>query len=285
MNWPEDDWPMPSAMPPPSRLLGGAELHVMVHHRLGSEAAKKSATLLVNFVDTPEAAKTLEMVLGSVDHLQRSSRLFGGPDGVKKLAAFLRPHKFSTLDAVLLMAGDGEIEARSAQVLVQAIRNVADGLVVIVDEDCPRWSGLRAISGFVRSEHATSAFAAASLARFLAALRTPLKFTDLDPDDIVHSFGSASEPALLVEAIYLGSEGQVKFANRIDAKLARASTNVTAFITATNMRFVGPAATALRAALNPDCAFTFQTPTGPALAPFLRGHLALLLAICRVDIS
>ena len=131
---------------------------------------------------------------------------------------------------------------------------------------------------------ATSAFAAASLSRFLAALRTPMKFTGLDPDDIVHSFGGASEPAVLVEGIYLGSDGKVKFSNEADAKLARTSTNVTAFITATNMRFVGPAATTLRAALGPDCAFTFQASANPALAPFMRGRIALLQLICRNDV-
>ena len=96
MNWPQDDWPMPSATPPPSRLLGGVELHVMVHHQEGSEEATQSATLLVNFDDTPEAIKTLETVLGSVEHVNRSSKLFSGPDGVTKLVAFLRPQKFST---------------------------------------------------------------------------------------------------------------------------------------------------------------------------------------------
>ena len=282
MNWPEDDWPMPRATPPSSRLLGGVELHVMVHRRAGSDLSTKSATLLVNFVDTSEATKTLELVLESVHHLQRSSRLFSGPDGVAKLAAFLCPFKFSTLDAVLLMAEDGQTEASSAQVVVLAIRKLADGLVVVVDEDCARWAGVRAVVGFVRSAHATSAFVAASLARFLAALRTPLEYTGLDPDDIVHSFGSASEPAALVEAIYLGSEGKVKFANEVDAKLARDSTNVTAFITATNMRFVGPATSTLRAALNPDCAFTFQAPMSPALKPLLQRHLAMLQLICRV---
>lgn len=283
MNWPQDDWPMPSATPPPSRLLGGVELHVMVHHREESEEATQSATLLVNSVDTPEAIKTLETVLGSVNHVKRSSRLFSGPNGVARLAAFLRRQQFSTLDAVLLTAGNEQIEAAVEQAVVDAIKKLADGLVVIVDDDCPRWAGLRAITGFVQSERATSAFAAASLARFLAALRTPLKFTDLDPDDIVHSFGSASEPAVLLEAIYLGSEGKVKFANRVDAKLARASTHVTAFITGSNMRFVRPAKTTLFAALNPDCAFTFHAPTSPALAPFLRGHVALLQLICRGD--
>lgn len=121
MNWPEDDWPMPSATPPPSRLLGGVELHVLIPRREGS-AAMKSATLLVNFVDTPEAIKTLETVLGSVEHVKRSSRLFSGPDGVTKLVALLRPLKFSTLDAVLLMSGDGDIEAASAQVLCRRLR-------------------------------------------------------------------------------------------------------------------------------------------------------------------
>lgn len=285
MNWPHDDWPMPSAAPPPRRLLGGVELHFLVHHQEGSEAPTKSATLLVNFVDTPEAIKTLETVLGSVEHVKRSSKLFRGPDGVTKLMAFLLRQNFSTLDAVLLMAGNGKTEATGERAVADAIRKLADGLVVIVDEDCARWAGLRAVSGFVRSAQATLAFAAASLARFLAALRTPLKFTDLDPDDVVLSFGSAREPAVLVEAIYLGSEGKVKFANRVDAKLARASTNVTAFVTASNMRFVGSAKTTLYAALNPDCAFTFQAPMSPALEPFLQRRLAMLQLLCRVRLA
>lgn len=134
----------------------------------------------------------------------------------------------------------------------------------------------------MRSAKEKSAFAAASLARFLAALRTPLKFTGLDPEDIVHSFGTACEPAALVEAIYLGSEGKVKFANKVDAKLARASTNVTAFITATNMRFGRPAKTTLHAALSPDCAFTFQAPIRSALAPYLQRRLAMPQLLCRV---
>lgn len=168
---------------------------------------------------------------------------------------------------------------------MQATKNLADGLVVIVDEDCPQWAGLRGVSGFMLSAHATSDFAAASLAQFLAALRTPLKFTGLDPDDIVHSFGSASEPAVLVEAIHLGSGGKVKLANAVDAKLARDSTNVTAIITATNMRFVGPATSTLRAALSPDCAFTFQAPMSPAIKPFLQRRLAMLQLICRVRVE
>ena len=136
MNWPQDDWPMPSTTPPPSRLLGGVELHVMVHRREGSEEATQSATLLVNFSDTPEAVKTPKTVLGSVEHVKRYSKLFSGPDGATKLVAFLRPHKFSTLDAVLLMAGNEKIEATGEQALVDAIRKLADGLVVVVDEDC-----------------------------------------------------------------------------------------------------------------------------------------------------
>ena len=281
MTWPHDDWPMPSTTPPPSRLLGGVELHVMAHRRQGSEAAR-SATLLITFVDTPAAAKTIEMVLGSVDHVQHSSRLFSGPDGVTQVASFLRPNKFSTLDAVLLLARNRDIETASAQLVVQAIRTLADGLVIVVDENCPRWAGLRAVTGFVRVEHARSAFGAAWLARFLAALRTPLKFTGLDPDDIVQSLGGANEPALLVEAIYLGLDGKVSFANKPDSKIARDSTNVTTFVTATNMRLVGPATSALRATLSRDCAFTVQAPTVPALAPFLQGPLAMFQLICHV---
>ena len=76
----------------------------------------------------------------------------------------------------------------------------------------------------------------------------------------------------------------MKFANNVDTTLAVAATNVTAIISATNMRFVGPVTSTLRAALSPDCAFTFQAPTSPVLAPFLREHVAMLLLICRVDL-
>lgn len=272
---------MPNTTPPASRLLGGVELHVMVHQRDKSDAARRSATLLVNFVDTVETGETLDMVLDSLDHVRHSSRLFSGANGVTKLLDFLRKKKFSTVDAVLLMTSNAPIEATSAQAVVQAIRTLADGLVVIVDEDCSRWAGLHGVSGFVRSAQTTSAFAAASLARCLAALRIPFKFIGPEPDDVIHSFGSASEPAVLLEAIYFGADGKVKFAHKGDAKQARAATNVTAIITATNMRFFGRATNTVRAALSAECQFTFQAPKSPTIAPLVRERIALLQLICN----
>jgi len=106
----------------------------------------------------------------------------------------------------------------------------------------------------------------------------------LDPDDISHSFGGASEPAVLVEAIYLSSDDKVKFANKVDVKLARVSTNVTAIITATNMRFAGPAKARLRAALSPDCAFRLQACTQAALAPFWHERIAMFRLISEPNL-
>ena len=109
--------------------------------------------MVVNFVDAAKTTRMLEMVLASVDYVQRSSRLFSATNGITKMAAFLRKRKFSTLDSVLLVAGNVQLEPTGAQAVVDAIKRMADGIVVIVDEDCPRRAGLRAIRGFVRSTH------------------------------------------------------------------------------------------------------------------------------------
>lgn len=278
MSNPLDAWPMPLTVP--SRpLLGGVEVHVLGHGG-GGDGQQRSTTLVINLSDTEGATRFFGSAVSSIVCECYAAHRFNGSDDVDRTNTFLRSLRFQSADAVIFVAGENDLGADKLQLVIDAVRTIGDGLLVVVDDDTEQWESLKNVSRFVRTAGVTTASTAGAVLRLLSGLREPDSFYGPLADDLVDRLGSASEPALLVEAVSQGNPVTLQFANEAERDLVRDTSDVCAVVTATNLRWLTQVRSVLRRVFNDDCAFTFQGPTKPLLASHLQHHVSLLQMVC-----
>ena len=180
----------------------------------------------------------------------------------------------------MFVAGENDLGAGKLQLVVDAVRTIGDGLLVVVDGDTGQWDSLKNVSGFVRAAGVTPASTAGAVLRLLSGLCEPDSFYGPIADDLVDCLGCASAPALLVEAVSLGNPVTLQFANEAEWDLVRDASDVCAFVTATNSYWLTQVRRVLRRVFNDDCAFTLQWPTEQLLASHLQHHVTLLQVVC-----
>lgn len=267
---------MPGNAPSPT---GGVAIHVVEHHER-VPGTGRAATVLVDFIDSDRFADFFKSVpIGEVVTAHRIE----GTDAVSQAAAVVRKLRFRSVNAVLWLAGRGDLNFPLVQHTVDAVRTFGGGIVVIVDSDCRRWEALLGVSGFVDSTAPTPWFAAGAVLRMLAGLREPESVIGPTAEDFLHRLGTALNPAVVIEAVCVGTPLVLQLSES-DRRIVRAASDVNAFVSASNIRMPGPVhvTSALRAATDPECVFTFQASTKPLLASYFDTRIALVEMLCSL---
>lgn len=274
----------------PAPLRGGVEVHIVEYHHIDPSERNdgwRPATLLINFVDNPDARATFSAVRHAFTSARCSSRVFAGDDGVARLCGYLKDMTFDSADAVIFAGEDGNVTPHALQRIVNAVPANSRGLVIFVGHDCSEWRSASGISGFVRGVSVTSPATAMSVFLLLAALSAPHTATCLDHEDVLESLGVAEQPAVLVEAIWLRERQQLACTGSGDALLISQASVISCHLIAAHLRLTEMSAwiKAVRAATNSDCSIDYQVPLEALNTPYLHRGIGLTQMICRLPPS
>lgn len=269
----------------PAALQGGIEVHVAEYHHIDPDERSggwRTATLLINFADQPDARITFSAVRHAFTAARCSTHVFAGVDSAARLRRQLEETPFDSLDAVIYTGEDSAVSTDALQEIVDALPEKVTGLVTLVGDDCLRWSLVRGIDGFVRGATKTSPATVVSVFLLMAALNAPHTLTCLDHEYVAASLGTAMQPAVLAEALWLRQECKLAYACNADALAVSQASSITAHLIAADLRLVEMAAmaNALRADVSEDCDFTYQAPANALITPYLHRSVAFMTLIC-----
>lgn len=191
------------------------------YHHIDTDHNWRTATTVVNFSDTPTARKTFGTLRSTFAAARYSVNVFSNPEGVGKLCGCLRIQQFGTADAVIYTAGNLAITSEAVQRVVDALRTMGPGLVVVVDDNCARWRALTGVSGFVRGAESTSPATATAAAISLATLGAPETLVCADHEDVAMCLGSAQQPAVLAEGLWFRRLQRLEFLSAADGDFAK----------------------------------------------------------------
>ena len=251
------------------------------YHHLDSHHDWRTATMVVNFNDTPEVRSTFGALRSTFVAARYSVNVFSGPQGIGETCSCLRVQQFSTADAVIYTAGDLTVTNEAVQRVVDAVRAMGPGLVVIVDDRCDRWSALQSVSGFVRGVESTSPATATAVAISLATLCAPETLGCTDHEDVGMCLGSAEQPAVLVKGLWLRRRQTLEFVSAGDGEAAKKANSIAANLCAASLRqndfssILG----AVRA-WAPSAGLVLQSPLNNLIRPWLHPNVVSLPMIC-----
>ena len=267
----------------PPALLGGAEVHMVEYHHFETDLNWRTATMVVNFNDTPAARRTFGALRSTFVAARYSVNLFSKPEGVGQMCGCLRAQQFGTADAVIYTAGNLTITSETVQRVVDAVRAMGPGLVVVVDDTCRRWRDLQGVSGFVSGAESTSPATAAAVAISLATLCAPETLTCADHEDVGMCLGSAEYPAVLVEAFWLRRRQTMEFASVADGDVAKNADSIAVNLCAASLRMndFSSILRTVRAWVGSNNVI-MQAPVNSLISPWLHPSVVSLPMICRV---
>ncbi|MEO5696705.1 MAG: hypothetical protein ABIQ60_06160 [Burkholderiaceae bacterium] len=277
----------------PIPLDGGIEVLVLEHHHVEPHGADedgpvsshqlRALTLLVNFVEDAATRSTFRTLQGAFATANVTARVFKGPGHVDDLRRFLKSFSVDSIDAVLFPGVDAVVSPDAVGRVVEALSTAAYGLLVLVGDDCRRWNALRGISGFVRGCPTTLPSTAASTLQLLAALSAPKTLTCLDHEDLAACLGSAQDPAVLVEAVWIGGTQKLAHASEADARAVSGASEISAHILGALLRLadVNAIMNAVRGNTQAMCNIHFAAPFDAIHAPSLHGRFAMVTMICK----
>ena len=268
-------------------LLGGVEVHIVEYHHIDPGDRNdgwRPVTLLINFVDNPDARTTFSAVRHAFTSARCSSHIFDGRDGVARLCRHLEGITFDTADAVFFAGEDADVAPHALQKIVYAVPANSRGLFVLVGHDCRRWKPASGISGFVQGVSHTSPATAMSVFLLLAALSAPHTATCLDHEDVLASLGTAERPAVLVETIWLREQHQLVYPGTGDVLAIRQAAVISCHLIAASLRVTEMCAmmNAIRADADRDCSIGYQAPVDALITPYLHRGIGLMPMICRL---
>ena len=282
---------MVDAKPDPAPLRGGVEVHMLTYEPVGRLSTREggegwsglpSATLLINFADESGS----RAVFGALNHAFPSARhavhVFEASDPAANLSRLLGSKSFATVDAVIF-AGSADAALPTLQAIVDVLRLAASGLVIMVGDDCPRWGPIRGITGFVKGAPATTAATVMASFSLVAALSAPHTLTCLDHEDVGATLGTATQPAVLVEAVWLREDCRLVYVRVADSEVIGRARAMTCHLVAVELRVTEMRSmmNGLRADAAADCDITYQAPVNAYLAPFFHPNIALMTMICK----
>lgn len=268
-------------------LRGGVEAHIVEYHHIDPGERNdgwRPVTLLINFVDTPDARTTFGAARHAFTSARCSSHVFDGDDGVARLCQHLEGMIFDSADAVIFVGEDADVAPHALQEIVDAVPANSRGLFVLVGHDCRRWNPASGISGFVRGVSLTSPATAMSVFLLLAALSAPHTVTCLDHEDVLASLGTAERPAVLVEAIWLREQHQLVYMETGDVLSIRQAPAISCHLIAAGLRVAEMFVMmrAVRADADWNCNINYQAPVDALITPYLHRGVALMPMICRL---
>ena len=267
--------------PDPPALLGGAEVHMVEYHLLDTDLNWRTATMVVNFNDTLAARRTFGALRSTFVAARYSVNVLSSPEGIGQLCGCLRVQQFGTADAVLYTARNLTISSESVQSVIDAVRAMGPGLVVVVDDNCGRWRTLQGVSGFVSGAESTSPATATAVAISLATLCAPETLTCLDHEDVGMCLGSADQPSLLVEGLWLRRRQKLEFMSDVESNVAKHAQLIAVNLCAASLRF-----DEMHAITRAICAWCqskgliYQAPSNSLISPWLHPNVVALPMIC-----
>lgn len=273
-----------SARPVP--LRGGVSLHTVEYHHIDPDERNdgwRTVTLLMNFGDDLVARNTFDALRYAFTSARSSSHVFDGGDGLNRMRRHMESMTFDSLDIVIFAEKFAEPTPNTLAEIVESIPAGALGLVVVVSHDCGSWKTMHGISGFVRGAALTTPATALSVFLLLAALGAPHTLTCLDHEDVRASLGSAQQPALFFEAIWMRDANQLVFRRPSDKLAIRHSANVSCHLMAADLSTAEMSAimSAVREKVDPNCNLCFQAPFDALVGPYLHQSIGLVHMICR----
>ena len=267
--------------PAPPALLGGAEVHMVEYHHLDTELNWRTATMVVNFSDAPDARRTFGALRNAFVAARYSVNVFSNPDGIRPMCGCLRVQQFGTADAVIYTSGNLTITSEAVQRVVDAIRAMGPGLVVVVDDNCGRWHDLKGVSGFVSGAESTSPATATAVAISLATLCAPETLTCLDHEDLATRLGSAAQPAVLVEGLWFRRRQTLEFMSAVEGDAAKNAESLAVNLCAASLRFDD--LSRIFRAVHDWCSsesVVIQAPSNSLISPWLHPNVVSLSMIC-----
>ena len=120
--------------------------------------------------------------------------------------------------------------------MVDAIRAMGHGLIVVVDCNCGRWCALQGVSGFVSGAESTSPATATAVAISLATLSAPETLACLDHEDVGMCLGSAAQPDLLVEGVWFRRRQKLEFMSTAESDVAKNAESIAVNLRAASLR-------------------------------------------------
>lgn len=267
--------------PAPPALLGGAELHMVEYHHLDTDLNWRTATMVVNFDDTLAARRTFGALRSTFVAARYSVDVFCSPEGVGQLCGCLRAQQFGTADAVIYTAGNLTVTTETVQGVVDAVRAMGPGLVVVVDDNCARWRALQGVSGFVSGAESTSPATATAVAISLATLCAPETLACADHEDVGMCLGSAEQPAVLVEGLWFRRRQKLEFMSAVDSDFAKNAEAIAVNLCAASLRTDDfSSITGAVRAWCPSEKLVFQAPSNSLISPWLHPNVVSLPMIC-----
>lgn len=282
---------MVDAKPDPAPLRGAVEVHMLTYEPVGRLSIREggdvwarlpSATLLINFADELGS----RAVFGALDQAFPSARhavkVFETGHPSADLSKLLGSTSFASVDAVIF-AGSSEVALPMLQAIVDVIRIAASGLVIMVGDDCLRWGAIRGISGFVRGTPATTAATGMACFSLVAALCAPHTLTCLDHEDVGATLGTATQPAVWLEAVWQREDCRLDYVRIADSDVIGRARAITCHLVTVELRLaeMRTMMNALRADAAVECDITYQAPVNAYLAPFFHPNIALMTMICK----
>ncbi len=282
---------MVDAKPDPAPLRGGVEVHMLTYEPVGRLSIREggdgwdglpSATMLINFADESGSRSVFGALNQAFPSARCAGHVFGAGDPTADLSRVLGSERFATVDAVIF-AGSADVAPPTLQAIVDVLRLAAPGLVIMVGDDCLRWGAIRGISGFVKGAPATTAATVMASYSLVAALSAPHTLTCLDHEDVGATLGTATKPAVLVEAVWLREDCRLVYVRVADSKVIGRARAMTCHLVAVELRLteIRSMVNTLRADAAADCDITYQAPVNAYLAPFFHPNIALMTIICK----
>ena len=139
------------------------------------------------------------------------------------------------MTAAIVSGSDSECDTESVQAVADVLRqcfrtSLAATLVVSTDTSSHQFARVQEISGFVVGASGTNVETARSVFLCLAMLMAPKAMNGIDLADLHPTLGTATEPTVLAESMWLrDEEGRLVLASPADAQAVRCAAHVVAF--------------------------------------------------------
>ena len=272
----------------PAPLGGGIELHIVAYQGCESPGGDEfvrgtTATVLINFSEETESREIFGVLNQAFPSSLYSQHVFDGSTSAKELGKFLRRDQFAVVDAVIY-AGTSKVPPELLQSIVNEVRSLAPGIVVMVGDDCLQWGAIDGITGFIKGAGTTNGATVMAIFALVAALQAPDTLTCLDHEHVAAALGAAAQPSVLVEAVWLREDRRLVYVRAEDSDLVGRAEVVSCHLLAINLRVAESRdmINCLVAAAAPDCTVHYQAPLNAYIAPFFQPSVALMTMLCKL---
>lgn len=198
----------------------------------------RACTVLVSFAASEAERAALLPLRHALAFGQTSSAVCDGAEWLqklsKRLSERLKAADHGLVTAVIYAGSGGDSDAETVQAAADALRQCFGAslavLLVVTGDSAHQLSRVTGVSGFVVGASGTNAETARSVFLCLAMFMAPKTLNGIDLFFLEPVFGTATEPTVLVNAIWLrDGEGRLVFASAADAQAVHCAGQVVAF--------------------------------------------------------